>query len=151
VIARVMAGSDALGADLAGGEEKLIEFEVVVAEGTGDGSAASEVLGYEGADDFGFKAVLGVDEVVGDVEVLGYVACVVYVVDGAAAALNAFRHALAAGEAALIPELEGEADKGMSLGVEQRGNGGGVDAAGHGHGNGVWLGERLGHKNYLVR
>jgi hypothetical protein len=90
---------------------------------------------------------LGVDEVVGDVEVLGYAARIVDVVDGAATALHGFRHALTAGEAALVPELEGEADEGMSLGVKQRGDGRRVDAAGHGHGDGVWLR----HKNYLVR
>ena len=143
VIARVVAGGDALGADLAGGEEKLIELEVVVAEGAGDGGAAGEILGDEGADDLGFEAVLRVDEVVGDAEVLGYVAGVVDVVDGAAAALgNGLGDAevgVVGGEAALVPELEGEADEGMSLGVEERGDGGGVDAAGHGYGNGVLL------------
>jgi hypothetical protein len=40
MIARVMAGGDALGADLAGGEEELVELEVVVAEGARDGGAA---------------------------------------------------------------------------------------------------------------
>jgi len=142
-VARVVAGGDALGADLAGGEEELIELEMVVAEGAGDGGAAGEVFADEGADDFGFETVLGVDEVVGDAEVLGYVAGVVDVVDGAAAALrNGFGQALASvigGEAALVPELEGEADEGMSLGVQKRGDGGGIDAAGHGYCDGVLL------------
>jgi len=71
VVAGVVAGGDAVGADALGGEEESVELEVVVAEGAGDGSAAGEVLGDEGADDFGFKTVLGVDEVVGDAEVLG--------------------------------------------------------------------------------
>ncbi len=59
-IARVVAGGDALGADLAGGEEELIELEVVVAEGAGDGGAAGEVLGYEGLDDLSFEAILSI-------------------------------------------------------------------------------------------
>jgi hypothetical protein len=42
-----------------------------------------------------------------------------------------------AGEAALVPELECEADEWVSLGVEERGDGGGIDAAGHGHGDGI--------------
>lgn len=124
VIAGVVAGGDSLGTDLAGGEEELIELEVIVAEGAGDGGSAGEVLADEGANDFFFEAVLRVDEVVGDAEVLGYVAGVVDVVDGAAAALYAFGHAFAASEAALVPELEGEADEGMSLGVEKRSDGG---------------------------
>ena len=40
-------------------------------------------------------------------------------------------------EAALVPELQGEADDGVALGAEQRGDGGGVDAAGHGDGDGI--------------
>ena len=117
--------------------EELVELEVVVAEGAGNGRAAGEVLGDEGADDLVFEAVLGVDEVVGDAEVLGDAAGVVDVVDGAAAALDGFGHAFAAGEAALVPELQGKADEVVALGVEQRGDGGGVDSAGHGHGDGV--------------
>ena len=46
------------------------------------------------------------------------------------------------GEAALVPELEGEADEGVALGVQERGDGGGVDASGHGYGDGVGLGIR---------
>ena len=111
VVAGVVAGGDAVGADLAGGGEELVELEVVVAEGAGDGRAAGEVLADEGLDDVGFEALLLVDEVVGDVELLGYAAGVVDVVDGAAAALDGFGHALVSGEAALIPELEGEADE----------------------------------------
>ena len=91
VVARVVAGGDAVGADLAGGDEELVELEVVVAEGAGDGGAAGEVLGDEGLDDVGLEALLLVDEVVGDVELLGDAACVVDVVDGAAAALDLLR------------------------------------------------------------
>ncbi len=147
VIAGVVAGGDTLGADLAGGEEELIELEVVVAEGAGDGGAAGEVFADEGADYLFLEAVLGVDEVVGNVEVFGYVAGVVDVVYGTAAALDGGGHAFAAGEAALVPELEGEADEGMALGVEECGDGGGVDSSGHGDGDGVLLR----HKNDLVR
>ena len=143
MVAGVVACGDALGADLAGGEEKLIELEVVIAEGAGYRGAAGEVLADEGADYLCLEAVLGVDEVVRDAEVLGYVAGIVDVVDGATAALgDGFRHTLAGvigGKAALVPELEGEADEGVSLGVEERGDGGGVDATRHGYGNGVLL------------
>src|SRR5581483_5848673 len=106
---RVVAGGDLVGADGARGGEELIELEVVVAEGAGDGCAAGEVLGDEGADDLGLEAVLCVDEIVGDAEVLGDAAGVVDIVNGAAAALHGLGHALAASEAALVPELQGEA------------------------------------------
>jgi hypothetical protein len=40
-VAGVVAGGDAVGADLAGREEELVELEVIVAEGARDGGAAS--------------------------------------------------------------------------------------------------------------
>ena len=132
VIAGVVARCDAVRADLAGGDEELIELEVVVAEGAGDGGSSGEVLGDEGLDDLGFEAVLLVDDVVGDVELLGYVAGVVDVVDGAAAALDCFGHAFVTGEAALVPELEGEADDLVTLRAQECGDCGGIDSSGHG-------------------
>ena len=94
VVARVVAGGDAGGADLACGEQELIELEVVVAERARNGGAAGEILGDEGADDVLLEALLLVDEVVGDAEAVGDAACVVDVVDGAAAALDLTRACL---------------------------------------------------------
>ena len=146
VVASVMAGGDAIGADLAGGEKKLIELEMIVAEGAGDGGAAGEVFGDEGADDLVLKTVLRVDKVVGDVKVFGDAAGIVDVVDGTTAALrDGLGQPLAGvvcGETALVPELEGEADEGVPLGVQERGDGRRIDAAGHGYGNGVRLRHR---------
>ena len=144
VVTRVVAGGDARRADLAGSEEELIELEVVVAEGAGDGGAAGEVLGDEGADDVGLEAVLLIDHVVGDVEAIGDVAGVVYVVDGAAATLGRLGFALRAGgvrsgKAALVPELKGEADDILPLGLEQCGYSRRIYPAGHGYGNGLRL------------
>lgn len=103
VVAGVVASGDAVGSDLAGGEEELIELEVVVAEGAGDGRASVEVLVDEGADDVGLEAILLVYDVVGDSELLGYGSGVVDVVEGATAALHGLGHAVLAGEAALVP------------------------------------------------
>src|SRR5215472_15414154 len=80
MVASVVASGDAVGADLTSGEEELVELEVVVAEGAGDGRASMEVLVDEGADDVGLEAVLLVDDVIGDAELLGYGASIVDVV-----------------------------------------------------------------------
>ncbi len=117
LVAGVVAGGDAVGADLAGGDEQLVELQVVVAERAGDGRASGEILVDEGADDVALEAVLLVDDVVGDAEVLGDAAGVVDVIDGAAAALHLLGHAFLAGEAALVPELQGEADELVALGL----------------------------------
>ena len=106
-----MAGSDAVGADLARGDEQLIELEMVVAERAGDGRASGEILLDEGADDVALEALLLVDDVVRDVEVLGDAAGVVDIIDRAAAALHLLGHAFLAGETALVPELQREADE----------------------------------------
>jgi hypothetical protein len=58
---------------------------------------------------------------------------VIDVVDGAAAALDCFGHALVTGEATLVPELEGEAHDLVALRAQQRGDGRGVDSSGHGY------------------
>ena len=77
---------------------------------------------------------------------LGDAPGVVDVVDGAAAALHAFGHALVPGKAALVPQLQREANELVTLGVQQRGNRRGVDATGHGYSDRVVVpGFRGGH------
>ena len=49
--AGVVTGSDAFGADLARGDQELIEFDVIVAHGARDRRAAFEIIGDEGLDD----------------------------------------------------------------------------------------------------
>ena len=134
-----MAGRDARGADLARGEQELVELEVVVAERAGDGGAAGEILADEGLDDVGLEAVLLVDHVVGDAELVGDAAGIVDVVDGAAAALDGFGHAVMTGEAALIPELEGKANNIFSIGAQKRCDSRRIDSAGHSYGDGFGL------------
>ena len=99
-----MAGGDAVGADLAGGGEKLIELHVIVAEGAWNRSAAFEVVVDERTDYGVLEFALEIHDVERNTEVLGYAAGVVDVVDRAAAVLGG-----GAGfflwEAALVPEL----------------------------------------------
>src|SRR5216684_1335403 len=66
---------------------------------------------------------------------------IVNVIKGAAAVLRG-AVALKFGEAALIPELHGEADDGAALLLEKRGNGGRVNTAGHSYGDEAALGFR---------
>jgi len=129
-----MAGGQALGSDLAGHAEKRLEFHIGVAVGAGDGSAAGKILFNEGAHDAGFELFFKVDDVVWKIQVLRDALGVVDVVEGAATVLRG-AIALEFGEAALIPELHGEADDGAILLEKNRGNGGGVDTTGHGYGD----------------
>jgi hypothetical protein len=69
--------------------------------------------------------------------VLGDAAGVVDVVEGAAASGDLLGHALPAGQTALVPELESEADELVALGAQHGRDGRRVDSAGHGYGDGV--------------
>ena len=141
LVDRVVAGGDAVGADGARGLEQLVELEMVVAERAGNGRAAGEILVDEGPDHVALEALLLVDDVVGNAEVLGDVARVVDIVERAAAAgLGCIGNAMLAGEAGLIPKLEGEADDGLAVAVGEHGRyRRGVYPSGHGYGDGCWL------------
>jgi len=86
LVDRIVAGGDAISADGARGLEQLVELEVVVAERTGNGRAPGEVLGDKGADNILLKALLLVDDVVGNLEVLGHAPRVIHVVKRTTAA-----------------------------------------------------------------
>jgi hypothetical protein len=94
----------------------------------------------ERAHDACFELFLEIDDVMGKIQMLGYALGVVDVVEGAAAVLRG-AVPLEFGEAALIPELHGEADDGAILLEEDRGDCGRVDTAGHGYSDeaGRWL------------
>ncbi len=60
---------------------------------------------------------------------LGHAAGVVDVVERAAASGDLLGHAFVSGEAALVPELHGQADDVVSLGAEHGCDSGGIDSA----------------------
>ena len=90
-----------------------------------------------------FEALLLVDHVVGNPQVLGDAASVIHIVKRAAASgLGRIGNAVLAGQASLVPKLQGqphELDIGLARG-EHRRDRRGVDPSGHGDGNGGSLG-----------
>src|SRR5271168_2676233 len=133
LVAGVMAGGDAIRSDLLGGAQKLVELEVVVAERAGNRRAARKIVVDEGANDILLEALLLVDDVIRDVEGLGYTAGVIHIIQAAAAARGTRRNTGLAGHALLVPELEGQADDVVSLCAQHGCDGRGVDSAGHGY------------------
>ena len=77
--------------------------------------------------------ILEIDDVVRKIQMLGDAFGVVDVIDRAAATLRG-AGVLQLRQAALIPELHGEADDGATLLLEERGDGGTVHTAAHCHG-----------------
>src|ERR1035438_689434 len=131
-----MAGGDFVGSDLTGDDEKLIELEMIVAEAAGDGCASGEILFDKGTHNIALKALFVIDDVVGNAECFGDATGVVDIVDRTAATLDGFGHADVSGEAALVPELHGEANEAVAFGAEHGRNGGGVNSSRHGYGDG---------------
>ena len=132
--AGVVAGSEAIGADLAGHAKKRFELHVGIAIGAGDGSTAAEIVFDEGADDAVLELRFEIDDVVRKIQVLRDPLGVVNIVERTAAVLSG-SVALEFRQAALVPELHGEADNGAALLLKHGGHGGRVDATRHGHGD----------------
>ena len=89
-----MAGSDALGADLARDHQQLIELQVIVAEAARDGRAPGKIFFNERADHVALETLFVIDHVIRDADLLGDAAGVVNVVERAAASLHGLGHAL---------------------------------------------------------
>ena len=67
---------------------------------------------------------------------LGDVARVVDILNGAAATLHLLGHALSPGKTALVPELHSQANDRMTLGAQHSRDGRRIHSSRHGYGNG---------------
>jgi hypothetical protein len=129
-----VAGGKTLGADLARHAEERLKLHIGVAIGAGDGRAAGEVLVHERAHHARLELLLEIHNVVREIQVLRYGLGVIHVIKRAAAVLRG-AVGLKFGEAALVPELHRKADDGAALLLQESGNSGRVDTAGHGDGD----------------
>jgi hypothetical protein len=118
-----MACGQTLGTNLARHAQKRLELHVRVAVGASNRSAAGEILIDEGAHDALLELLLEVHYVMRKIQVLGDTLGVVNVVERTAAVLLG-AVALQFRQAALIPELHGEADDRAALFLEDSGDGG---------------------------
>src|SRR5882724_8354954 len=85
--ASVMPGGDALGADLLRHNQQLIELQMIVAKTARDGRAAGEILLDERPHHVALKPLFVIDNVIGDTDLLRHSACVINIVERAAAPL----------------------------------------------------------------
>ena len=109
---------------------------MIVAEAARDRRAPGNVLLDEGTDHVALETLLVIDDVIWDADLLRDAAGVVNVVERAAASLHGLGHALAPGQAALVPKLHGQADDIVPLGAQHGRDGGGIHTARHGYGDG---------------
>src|ERR1700751_5232402 len=108
---------------------------MIVAEAARNGRSPGNIFLDKRTNDIPLETLLVIDDVIRNPNLLSHAAGVVDVVQRTAASLHGLRHALAPGEAALVPELHGQADDVVSLGAQHGRNGGGVNTARHGYGN----------------
>ena len=121
----VMAGCQHLGAELARGNQEIVELDRHIAVDARDRRLAVDITFGETVDHRLLEAALVVEHVMGNGERIGNAAGVVDVLTGAAGAL-------AVGRGAVVVELQRDADDVIALGLEQRGRHRGIDATGHG-------------------
>jgi hypothetical protein len=126
-----VARGESFCADLPRHAEKRLKFHVIVAVCARDGSASAKIVVHKGADDAIFKLMFEVDDVVGKIEMLRDALGVIDIIKRAAAVLHR-AISLELRQAALIPELHGQADDGTALLLQDGRNGRRVNAAGHG-------------------
>jgi hypothetical protein len=126
-----MTGRNFLGANLLGHNQKLIKLQVIVAKAAGDWSAPRKVLLDKWTNHIALEALLVIDDVVWDPDLLRDAPGIVDVIQRTAAPMNRLGHALATGETALVPELHGQADDFVPLGVQHGRDGGGIHTARH--------------------
>src|ERR1700691_3786042 len=129
--ARVMPRGDAFGANLASGDEQLVELHVIVAESARDRSTALQIVVHEGTDDVLLEFALEIDYVKRDAEMFGDATRIVDIINRATTMLRGLG-GLELRETALVPKLHGEADDGLTALVHDRSDGGTVHPSTHG-------------------
>src|SRR5690348_966714 len=129
-----MAGGDLVGADLPRGDEQLIEFDMVVAESARNRRAPAKIIGDKGTHDSFLERLLKIDNIKREAEVVCDAARVVNIVERAAA-MRRRASGRELGQAALIPELHGQADDRLTGRVQESSNSGAVHTAAHGDGS----------------
>jgi hypothetical protein len=76
-----------------------------------------------------------IHHIIWNANVLGHPAGIIDIVERATAAGHLLRHALAAGQPPLVPELHGQADQVVPFGAQHGRDGGRIHATRHGYGD----------------
>src|ERR1700693_3334976 len=122
---------------------------MIVAEAARDRSLSRKILFDEWPHHVALKALLMIDHVIGNADGLRYTTRVVHVVEGTAAALHRLRHAPVPCESPLFPKLHGQADDLVALGAQHGRDGGGVNSARHGDGDGLCISHRRFRRSWI--
>ena len=131
-----MAGRQNVGAEIARGIEEVGELDVLVAGDAGHGRLAGRIALGEGIDHLLAELALVIEHIMRNAEARRDLAGVVDVLACAARA-GAMRRL------AVVVKLQGHADDVIALRLQERGDHGRVDAAGHGDDD-ARIGRRLG-------
>jgi len=110
---------------------------VIVAQTARDRRAPGNVFLDKWTNHVALKPLLVIHHVIRDADLLGHAARVVDVVERAASSLRRLGHPLATSQAALVPELHGQADEVVPLGAQHGRDGGRIHTARHGDRYGV--------------
>jgi hypothetical protein len=126
-----------LSADLPRRDQQLIELQMVVAQAARNRRATGEILGDKWPHHVLLETLLLADHVIRNAESLGHTARVVHIVDGAAASVDRFGHAVVTGKPPLVPQLQRESHNRVTLLTQHGRDGGRIHTARHGYGDGL--------------
>src|SRR5262249_10646161 len=132
----IMTGGERMRAEIARGIEQVGELDALIAGDARDRRFARSVAFDEGLDHGGAEALLIVEHVVCDAATRGDGTGVVNILTGATGAL-------AACSVAMVVKLECDAHDVVARALQERGDYGGIDAAGHGDDDSRVLGTSL--------
>src|SRR6266567_1300286 len=113
--ASVVSCGNPRSSNLLGYNEQLIKLQVVITEAAGDRCAPGNIFLDERTNHVALETLLVIDHVIRDADLLRHAAGIVDIIERAATSLHGLGHALLPSEAALVPELHGEADDVVSL------------------------------------
>src|SRR5207302_7086260 len=128
----IMSCRDLLGSNLTSHGVQFLKLQMIVAETAWNGRTPGKILFHKRPDNVALEALLVIDHVVRNTDLLSHAAGVVDVVERAAASLHRLGHTLATGESALVPKLHRQTDEAVTLCAQHGRDGGGVHTARHG-------------------
>jgi hypothetical protein len=121
--------------NLPSGNQQLVELQMIVAKAARNRRAPAQIILHKWPHHVPLEALLLIHHVIRNADFLRDAARVVNIVDRAAAAMHRLRHALAARQPALVPELHRQPYYLVSLGTQHRCDGRRIHTARHGNGD----------------
>src|SRR5271156_5572663 len=110
---------------------------MIVTQAARDGCASRKIFGNERTHHIALEALLMIDYIIRNADMLGHASSVIDIVQRATAPGHLLGHALMSRQPPLVPQLHSQPDNVVPLRVQHRRDGGRIHTARHGYRNGL--------------